>query len=119
MLKLYIGQELGAVMSKLNELIKEYCPSGVCYKKLFEVSSIIRGERITKKDLTPLGQYPVMSGGVEPMGHYDKTNRQAYTITVSSYGAAGFINYVCEDFWANDVCLSVYPIEKIVVKKYL
>lgn len=30
-------------MSKLNELIREYCPDGVEYKTLGEISTIVRG----------------------------------------------------------------------------
>ena len=106
-------------MSKIDELIKEKCPNGVERKPLREIAKIKRGERITKKDITDDGEYPVMSGGVKPMGRYKDKNRDANTITISSYGAAGFVNYVEEDFWANDVCLSVYPDEKILINRYL
>ena len=30
--------ERGAVMSKIDELIKEYCPNGVVFKELREIS---------------------------------------------------------------------------------
>ena len=106
-------------MSKIDELIKEKCPNGVERKPLREIAKIKRGERITKKDITDDGEYPVMSGGVKSMGRYKDKNRDANTITISSYGAAGFVNYVEEDFWANDVCLSVYPNEKILINRYL
>ena len=106
-------------MSKIDELIKEKCPNGVERKPLREIAKIKRGERITKKDITDDGEYPVMSGGVKPMGRYKDKNRDANTITISSYGAAGFVNHVEEDFWANDVCLSVYPDEKILINRYL
>ena len=106
-------------MSKIDELIKEKCPNGVERKPLREIAKIKRGERITKKDITDDGEYPVMSGGVKPMGRYKDKNRDANTITISSYGAAGFVNYVEEGFWANDVCLSVYPDEKILINRYL
>lgn len=36
-------------MSRLEELIQELCPNGVEYKALKDISSIKRGERITKK----------------------------------------------------------------------
>lgn len=53
------------------------------------------------------------------MGRYSNKNRNANTITISSYGAAGYVNYIEEDFWANDVCLSVFPNEEVLNKKYL
>ncbi len=106
-------------MSRLKELIQELCPEGVEYVELKEISKIKRGDRITKKDITDDGKYIVMSGGVKPMGCYNCKNRNADTITISSYGAAGYIDYIQEDFWANDVCLSVFPDERKVNKKFL
>ena len=109
-------------MSKIDELIKRLCPNGVALVALIpmkDVSEIKRGDRITKKDITSDGDYIVMSGGVNPMGRYSNKNRNANTITISSYGAAGYVNYIEEDFWANDVCLSVFPNEEVLNKKYL
>lgn len=106
-------------MSKIDELIKRLCPNGVALILMKDVSEIKRGDRITKKNITSDGDYIVMSGGVNPMGRYSNKNRNANTITISSYGAAGYVNYIEEDFWANDVCLSVFPNEEVLNKKYL
>lgn len=100
-------------MSRITKLIEELCPNGVEYKPLSEIADIIRGKRITKKDLTEEGVYPVMSGGITFMGRYNEFNRQADTITISSYGQAGYIDFIKEKFWANDVCLTVFPKEMI------
>lgn len=54
-----------------------------------------------------------MSGGITFMGRYNEFNRQADTITISSYGQAGYIDFIKEKFWANDVCLTVFPKEMI------
>ena len=105
-------------MSKLEELLKEYCPNGVEYKALSEIATIIRGDRITKKEIVETGLFPVVSGGQQPMGRYDRYNREANTITISSYGAAGYVDFQTETFWANDVCLSVFPGNE-VENKYL
>ena len=118
--------ELLTTMSKLEELIERYCPDGVEYKHLAgktnkdAVARIERGKRITKTDLKVDGQYIVMSGGIDPMGRYNDKNRSAYTVTVSSYGAAGYVAYITEDFWANDVCLSIYPKDETILNnKYM
>lgn len=103
-------------MSLLENLIKKHCPDGVEYKNLISVCDIKRGERITKKDITENGIFPVVSGGQFPMGMYDKFNRNENTITISSYGAAGYVNYQTKKFWANDVCLSLYPKYNLVNK---
>ena len=105
-------------MSRIEKLIEEKCPSGVSFYALGEIAKIQRGDRITKKDITDDGEYPVMSGGVNSMGRYRMNNRNANTITISSYGAAGFVNFLKEEFWANDVCLSVFP-KDVVDNKYL
>ena len=106
-------------MSELERLIQEHCQNGVEFRPLSDISKIVRGERITKKDLVENGEFIVMSGGVQPMGRYTKNNRDGKTITISSYGAAGYIGFVEEPFWANDVCLSIFPNEDIVLNKYL
>lgn len=80
-------------MSKINDLIKELCPSGVEYKKLKDISNMERGQSITSKDLLP-GDIPVIAGGQLPFSYNNKHNRDGETITVSSSGAyAGFLNY--------------------------
>lgn len=88
------------------------------WKKLGEFCEIERGTRIIKKELVTNGIYPVISGGVEPMGYFDKSNRDANTITIAQYGVAGFVNWQAEKFWANDVCYSLLPNETIM-NKYL
>ena len=76
-------------MSKLNDLILQYCPDGVEYRPLEDVAIIKRGERVTKAQLLSNGQYPVISGGVKPLGFLDRYNRNENTITVAQYGTAG------------------------------
>ena len=88
------------------------------WKKLGEVATIKRGERITKANLIGNADYPVISGGVSPLGYIDKYNRNANTITVAQYGTAGYIDLQSSKFWANDVCYSVFP-ERVVINKYL
>ncbi|MGM9974253.1 MAG: restriction endonuclease subunit S, partial [Clostridiaceae bacterium] len=42
-------------MSRLEELIAEYCPDGVEYKALCEFGTMIRGSGLQKKDFTENG----------------------------------------------------------------
>ena len=98
-------------MSHLQDLIEELCPEGVPYVELCEVAEVVRGDRITKKQLVEDGEYVAWSGGREPFGLYNDYNREADTITVAQYGSAGYVNWVDEKFWANDVCYSVFPKE--------
>ena len=88
------------------------------WKKLGEVCTILRGNRVTKGELVDNGKFPVISGGVTPMGFIDSYNREPNTITVSQYGTAGYVDFQYTRFWANDICYCVYP-EKSVDNKYL
>ena len=102
-------------MSKIEELIKN---EKVEWKKLGEVCEIVRGVRVTKKDLVDNGEYPVVSGGIGYMGYINDYNRKEDTITIAQYGTAGYVRWQKEKFWANDVCFSVYP-NDTVIKKFL
>ena len=100
-------------MSEIKKLIERLCPDGVEYIELGVIAQVIRGERITKRDLVEDGEYPVMSGGVSYFGRYTNYNREANTITVAQYGSAGYVSFIKEKFWANDVCYSVLPSERL------
>ncbi len=86
------------------------------WKELGEVTNICRGERITKSQLLDDGEYFVISGGIKPMGKYNKFNRNENTITISQYGVAGYVSYQLNKFWANDVCYSLFPKEALINK---
>src|SRR3989338_10745525 len=96
-------------MNKIEKLIAKLCPNGIEFKALGECASIKRGRRVTKNELNREKKYPVYSGGVTPMGYFEKYNQPANTITVVKYGTAGFVNFITEDFWANDVCYCIKP----------
>ena len=81
------------------------------WKTLGEIAEVVRGDRITKAMLKEDGKYVAWSGGREPFGRYDDYNREANTIIVAQYGSAGYVNWVSERFWANDICYSVFPKE--------
>ena len=89
------------------------------WKPLGEVCKVIRGERVTKKDLVKDGAYPVVSGGAGYMGFLDRYNREACTITVAQYGTAGILAWQSQRFWANDVCYSILPDNSQLNNKFL
>lgn len=105
-------------MNRIEEMIKEMCPEGVERLNLENCTTIIRGKRVTKKDLIPDGKYPVVSGGTSPMGFINEYNREENTITISQYGTAGYVDFQNQKFWANDVCYSIYPNE-MITNRYL
>ena len=92
-------------MSKLDDLINELCPNGVEYKTLGEICDILRGRRLTTRDLIEDGEYPVFHGGIEPIGYYNQKNRDGYSTMVINVGAsAGTIGFCDKDFWSSDGC---------------
>ena len=90
-------------MSRLDDLINEYCPEGVEYKRLSEITNLSAGKRITKEMMNDNLEYDVYGGGVQPTGKYSKYN-EMHSITISRAGSAGFVNWVEDKFWATDVC---------------
>lgn len=97
-------------MSKLEELIEQYCPDGVEWKHLEEFCEIKTGKGITKKDSNENGTYPIISGGVTPMGYYHIFNREGRTVTISRVGAnAGLVSFIDKRFYLNDKCFSIIP----------
>ena len=101
-------------MSRLDELIRELCPDGVEYKNVGEVCEILRGKRLTKSQLLENGKYPVLHGGLSPLGYYDKYNRKANTTIVVNTGNAGSVYYYDKTFWSSDACFSLYPNENVL-----
>ncbi|MGL2341960.1 restriction endonuclease subunit S [Helicobacter pylori] len=103
---------------RLKILLQTLAPKGVEFRKLGEVCEIIRGKRVTKKEILDKGKYPVVSGGIGFMGYLNEYNREENTITIAQYGTAGFVNWQNQKFWANDVCFSVIPKETLI-NRYL
>lgn len=102
-------------MIKLEKLLEGV---DIVHKPLGAISTIKRGRRVTKRQLSPEKKYPVYSGGVKPMGYFEEYNQIENTITIVKYGTAGFVNFIKEKFWANDVCYCVKPLKE-VNNKYL
>ncbi|GAA6944722.1 restriction endonuclease subunit S [Helicobacter pylori] len=103
---------------RLKSLLQTLAPKGVEFRKLGEMCEIIRGKRVTKKEILDKGKYPVVSGGIGFMGYLNEYNREENTITIAQYGTTGFVNWQNQKFWANDVCFSVIPKETLI-NRYL
>lgn len=106
-------------MSKLDELLQQYCPNGVERKYVCDVTKMSAGDRITKADMFVDGLYPVMGAGIVPTGYYDNWNREN-CITISRAGVgAGSIGWRPEKFWATDVCFTAEQEFGNVIIKYV
>ena len=90
----------------------------VQWKTLGEVCDILRGKRVTKKELSDEGKYAVFQNSMIPLGHYHKSNVSGDTTFVICAGSAGEIGYSKEDFWAaDDVYYFACP--NHIISKYL
>ena len=98
-------------MSKLDELIKLYCPKGIEYYFLSEVISVKEKTAIKKEQLSINGKYPVINSSREVLGYYDYFNNYGETLVLTSHGAyAGYCHYLKNKFWAGSLC---YPMQAI------
>ena len=91
-------------MSRIDELIGRLCPDGVQYEKLGEVTQIVRGRRVVRKNLDECEGFPVYQNSLKPLGFYSQANRPGGTTFVICAGAAGDVGYSSEDFWSADDC---------------
>ncbi|VEU58907.1 restriction endonuclease subunit S [Mycoplasmopsis gallinacea] len=100
-------------MKLFEELLKNN--KVITFKKLSEIAKIVRGNRITKKDLAING-FPVKSGGIGVLGYYHSYNRKGEQLTIAQYGTAGLVQWQENNFWANDVCLTIESSPEILNK---
>lgn len=107
-------------MSKLQELIQKLCPDRVEYSSLGKYIDIYTGIQFNKKNMSEVGTYPVLNGGINPSGFTENFNEQENTITISQGGAsAGYVNWMKCKFWAGAHCFIVKPNINILNKRYL
>jgi len=75
-------------VSRIDELIQEFCPEGVGSKLLGEVCTIKTGQPVSKVLISKNpGEYPVINSGREPLGFIDKFNTEDDPIGITSRGA--------------------------------
>lgn len=94
-------------MSKLEELIKEFCPNGVGYVKIRRICKSLPKGTLKTSELVEGGMYPVINAGKDLYGYYSQCNNNGDAFTLSSRGEyAGSVNYFENKFWAGGLC---YP----------
>lgn len=90
-------------MSRLDELIQQYCPDGVEYSTVGEKLKVNRGKRLTKSQLSEDGKYTVYHGSKDtPLGYYTSSNVKGHTTIVVNTGGIGGVKYCEDDFWCSD-----------------
>lgn len=111
-------------MSTLENLIKKYCPDGVEYKQIKDISKINRGVIISKKYIEEnKGDYPVYSSQTENNGELGRINNYAYDgeyLTWTTDGAnAGSVFYRNEKFNVTNVCGLIQITDMNIITKFV
>jgi len=89
------------------------------WKTLGEICEVLRGKRLTKRDLVDNAKYPIFHGGLEPIGYYNKNNRLANSAMLINVGAsAGTVGFCNCDFWSSDGCFC-FSHANILNQRYL
>lgn len=91
----------------------------VKWMMLGKVCNMKRGKRLTTKDLSPEGEYPVYHGGIEAIGKYTAYNREGNSVMIINVGAsAGTIGFCNTKFWSSDGCFC-FEHNSVINQKYL
>ncbi len=89
-------------MSIIDKFIEKHCPDGVTYTMLGDKCKVLRGKRLTKKELLKDGKYPVFHGGLILLGRYNNYNRKANQTMIINTGSVGEVVWSNNDFWSSD-----------------
>ena len=72
------------------------------------VAKIQKGQQINGKELSEIGSYYVMNGGVVPSGYLEDFNTPANTISISEGGnSCGYVQYNGVPFWSGGHCYTL------------
>lgn len=89
-------------------------------KKLKNLCDVIKGEQLNKDNLTEVGDYPAINGGINPSGFTDKWNTFKNTITISEGGnSCGYVNFIKTNFWSGGHNYSLQNLKKNIENRYL
>jgi type I restriction enzyme S subunit len=103
-------------MSKIDDLIREFCPEGIPNPPLAEVADLIRGTSISR-DETEEGTVPVIAGGQKPAYWHHEANRNEAIVVIAGSGAySGFVSFWDQPIWVSDAfSISGHP-DKLLTK---
>ncbi|RBQ32818.1 hypothetical protein CRU92_03475 [Arcobacter sp. FW59] len=89
-------------------------------RKLKNLCDVIKGEQLNRDNLTEIGDYPAINGGINPSGFTDKYNTLSDTITISEGGnSCGYINFIKTNFWSGGHNYSLQNLKENIENIYL
>jgi type I restriction enzyme S subunit len=107
-------------MSKIDELIAEFCPEGVRFETLDKVSRVSVGTRPTDQDLVQGGPAPYFNGGVRSNGSVPVPNTSGDTVVIPSRGSVGVVGYSPLDFWCGPLSYRLFSKDASIMEtRYL
>ena len=101
------------IIEKLESLIKGlyerlFNIDGAAYIQLENIVKIQKGQQINGEELSEMGSYYVMNGGVVPSGYLEDFNTPANTISISEGGnSCGYVQYNGVPFWSGGHCYTL------------
>ena len=108
-------------MSRIDDLVAQYCPDGVEFKKLGDVCKIKTGPNVNKQLIASNpGKFPVINSGREPLGFIDQWNTEDDPIGIASRGSVGLITWSEGRYYRGNLNYSCTVIDKTAVSvRYL
>ncbi len=89
-------------------------------KKLGEVAEINKGTQLNAEFLTKEGDYPCISGGINPSGYTEAFNKNENTITISEGGnSCGYVNFFKTKFWCGGHCYAIENLKNDIHNDFL
>ena len=87
---------------------------------LGSICIISKGKQINSSELSKVGKYYVMNGGVLPSGYHFKYNTEANIISISEGGnSCGYVQYNETRFWSGGHCYTLNGVNSNIRNKYL
>lgn len=86
--------------------------------KLRDICEIKPGKSLSKDDIIE-GTYPVIGGGVKPMGFHNTFNINENEIIISKIGTAGYVAFTNHKTFLTSSGIYLINISNIINKKYL
>ena len=89
-------------------------------ERLGDVCNIQKGKQLNRAELTDIGAYPTISGGINPSGYTDKWNELEDSIIISEGGnSCGYVNFIRTKFWCGGHCYILKGINGNIDNMYL
>jgi type I restriction enzyme, S subunit len=103
-----------------SNLTQKNIPKDWAMMQLADLCSIKKGEQLNRSELTDVGDYLALNGGIYPSGFTDKWNTEANMITISEGGnSCGYVNFITTKFWCGGHCYALRQVKEKVNNKFL